>query len=95
MQEECGKEWDLRVGKAHNSISITQWATLWDLEDHNAERIMESENPVHEVSEDKDCHYLNIIAPHTLIESGTLRRCVFVGVGVALLEEVHHCGGGL
>ena len=27
--------------------------------------------------------------------SGTIRRCGLVGVGVALLEEVHHCGGGL
>jgi hypothetical protein len=24
-----------------------------------------------------------------------IRRCGFVGVGVALLEEVHHCGSGL
>jgi hypothetical protein len=27
--------------------------------------------------------------------SGTIRRCDLVGVGVALLEEVCHCGGGL
>ncbi|MGE9574344.1 hypothetical protein ACQP3C_25135, partial [Escherichia coli] len=27
--------------------------------------------------------------------SGTVRRCGFVGVGVALLEEVCHCGDGL
>ena len=27
--------------------------------------------------------------------SGTIRRCGLVGVGVALLEEVCHCGGGL
>jgi hypothetical protein len=26
---------------------------------------------------------------------GTGRRCVLIGVGVALLEEVCHCGGGL
>jgi hypothetical protein len=26
--------------------------------------------------------------------SGTIRRCGFVGVGVALLEEVCHCGMG-
>jgi hypothetical protein len=27
--------------------------------------------------------------------SGTIRRCGFVGVCVALLEEVCHCGGRL
>ena len=27
--------------------------------------------------------------------SGTIKRCGVVGVGVALLEEVCHCGGGL
>jgi hypothetical protein len=27
--------------------------------------------------------------------SGTIRECRLVGVGVALLEEVCHCGGGL
>jgi hypothetical protein len=27
--------------------------------------------------------------------SGTIRRCGFVGIGVALLEEVCHCLGGL
>jgi hypothetical protein len=26
--------------------------------------------------------------------SGTIRRCALVGVGVALLEEECHCGGG-
>ena len=26
---------------------------------------------------------------------GTIRRCILVGVGVALLEEACHCGGGL
>jgi hypothetical protein len=26
--------------------------------------------------------------------TGTVRRCGFVGVGVALLGEVCHCGGG-
>jgi hypothetical protein len=28
-------------------------------------------------------------------ENGTIRRCGLVGVDVALLEEVCHCGGGL
>ena len=27
--------------------------------------------------------------------SGTSRRCGLVRVGVTLLEEVYHCGGGL
>jgi hypothetical protein len=27
--------------------------------------------------------------------SGTIRRCGLIGGGVALLEEVCHCGGGL
>ena len=29
------------------------------------------------------------------MESGTIRRCAFVGVGVALLEEICLCGGKL
>ena len=29
------------------------------------------------------------------IGSGTIRRCSLVGVGMTLLEEVCHCGGGL
>ena len=28
-------------------------------------------------------------------ENGTIRRCGFVGVGVALLQELRHCGGWL
>lgn len=28
------------------------------------------------------------------MRSGTIRRCGLVGVGVALLEEGDHCGGG-
>jgi hypothetical protein len=28
-------------------------------------------------------------------ESGTIRRCGLVGGGVALLEELCHCRGGL
>ena len=27
--------------------------------------------------------------------NGNIRRCGLIGVDVALLEEVHHCGGGL
>jgi hypothetical protein len=30
----------------------------------------------------------------TLIGSETIRRFGLVGVGVALLKEVHHCGSG-
>ena len=29
------------------------------------------------------------------IGSGAIRRCGYVQVGVALLEEICHCGGGL
>ena len=37
------------------------------------------------------CDGLNMLGPG----NGTIRRCDLVGVGVALLEEVCHCGGGL
>ena len=37
------------------------------------------------------CGSWNMIGPHNLTGSGTIRRCGFVGVGVAL-EEVCHCG---
>ena len=29
------------------------------------------------------------------MRGGTIRRCGLVGVGMALLEEIGHCGGGL
>lgn len=38
---------------------------------------------------------LKAIGPHKLIESRTIRKCSFVGVGVLLLEEVCQCGDGL
>lgn len=38
---------------------------------------------------------LNVIGPHKLIGTGSIRRCDFIQVGMALLEEVCHCGGGL
>ena len=38
---------------------------------------------------------LNVTGPHKLIGSGTISRCGFAGVGVTLLEQVCHCGGGL
>ena len=37
------------------------------------------------------CDSLIMLGPR----SGTIRRCGLVEVGVALLEEVYHCGGGL
>ena len=37
---------------------------------------------------------LNVIGPINLIRNGTMRRCGFFGVGVALSEEVCHHGGG-
>ena len=36
------------------------------------------------------CGSLNIIAPHKLIESSTIRRHDLVGVDMALLEKVCH-----
>ena len=49
----------------------------------------------------KHCGGLNRKGPYKLIDlnawspgSGTIRRCDFVGVGLALVEEVCHCGVG-
>lgn len=48
------------------------------------------------------CGGMNRIGPHKLmclnvwsIGSGTIRRCSLAGIGMALLEEVWHCGGGI
>ena len=41
------------------------------------------------------CGGLNVTDPHNLTASGTTRRSGFVAVGMALLEEVCHCGDGL
>ena len=41
------------------------------------------------------CGSLNAIGLHNLIGSGTVRRRGFVGMGMALWEEVHHCRGKL
>ena len=38
-----------------------------------------------------ECRDLNMPGPG----SATIRKCGLVGVGIALLEEVCHCGGGL
>jgi len=38
----------------------------------------------------KHCGGLNMLGPG----SATISRCGIVGVGVALLDEVYHCGGG-
>ena len=40
------------------------------------------------------CGSLNEIGSHNLIGSGTIKKYGFVGVSVALLKEVWHCGGG-
>ena len=40
------------------------------------------------------CDSSNVLGPHNLIGSGTLRRCVLVGVDV-VVEEVCYCGGRL
>jgi hypothetical protein len=39
----------------------------------------------------RPCGGLNTLGPW----SDTIRRCGLVGVGVALLEEVCHCGHGI
>jgi hypothetical protein len=39
----------------------------------------------------REWHDFNMFDPR----SCTIRRCVLVGVGLALLEEVCHCGGGI
>lgn len=41
------------------------------------------------------CHSLNGIGLHSFIGSSTVRRCVFDGVVVALLEEACHGRGRL
>lgn len=38
------------------------------------------------------CGCLNVIDPHTLIGTGTVRRYEFVGVGMVFVEEM--CQGG-
>jgi hypothetical protein len=43
---------------------------------------------------DSICGGLNEDDPHRSIGRGTIRRCVLVGVGVVLLEEVCHWGVG-
>ena len=40
------------------------------------------------------CSSLNVIVSHNFIASGIIRRCGFIGVHMALLVEVCHCGGG-
>ena len=39
---------------------------------------------------ESQCGGLNKNVPHRLMESGTIKKSGFVGVGVALLEEVCH-----
>ena len=46
-------------------------------------------------SQGGECGSLNIIDKHKLIGNGTIKRCDFAGIGMTLLEELHHCGGGL
>ena len=42
-----------------------------------------------------ECGSLNENGTHGLLGNGTVRRCGLIGVGVALLEELCHCGHGL
>lgn len=41
------------------------------------------------------CNSLNVAGTHKLIERGTTRRCGFLGLGMAFLEDVGHCRGRL
>ena len=38
---------------------------------------------------------MNVVGPHNLTGSGSIRMCSFDRVGMAFQEEVCHCGGGL
>ena len=44
-------------------------------------------------SQGMECGNLNVIGHYNLIQNGMIRRCAFVGVDVALLKKVCHCGG--
>ena len=46
------------------------------------------------MSEHNTCGGLNEMEHLELIRSGTIKRCDLLEGGVALLEEVHHCGTG-
>ena len=39
--------------------------------------------------------HLNVTGSHNFIGSSTIKRCDFVGIGMALAEKVSHCEGGL
>ena len=41
------------------------------------------------------CGGLNVIGPYKHIGSGTIKKCGFDGVSMALLEEVCHCQADL
>ena len=41
------------------------------------------------------CGVLNVIGPHNLMGSGTIGRCGFIAMGIALLEEACLYGSGL
>ena len=41
------------------------------------------------------CGSLSAIISHNLIGTGNIRRYAFFGVGMTLLEEVCHFGGGV
>ena len=42
-----------------------------------------------------NCGIFSVIGPHKLMGSGSIGRSGFVGVEMALLEEVCHCGSDL
>lgn len=48
-----------------------------------------------EIGNYPECDIFNAIGTHKLIESVTIRKCNFVEIGIALLEEEYHYGGRL
>ena len=46
-------------------------------------------------SQGGECGSLNVIDKLRFIGNGTIKRCDFAGIGMTLLEELYHCGGGL
>ena len=48
-----------------------------------------------EIGNYPECDIFNVIGTHKFIESGTIRKCNFVEIGIALFEEEYHYGDGL
>ena len=55
--------------------------------------VISSVRLTHAVIKQNLCCSLNVIGSHKLIGSDNFSMCGFVGVDMALLEEMCHCGG--